>query len=775
MSINKSLLLSVAIALTSAVCHAAPLTPDAALARIRSTRNTQLRLKMATNKPRLVHTQTVGGKAALYVFNQTGSDGFVILSADDTAPAVLGFSDSGTIDADNMAPAMVEWLKGMSEEISNVATGKRKPRTAAKTPDVFSADWSEVTPILTTEWAQTRPYNEACPWICTDDNEAYEPYWDNNVYAVTGCVATAMAQVMNYYQWPTQPVGTSYFNSSIDYSTEPEYKWNLMRDHYYGVYDPEHECMYINDSDWPSPEACATVAQLMHDIGTAVNMNYGRYGSGAVADYLVDYNIMTNNFSYDKTVKFVHRSNYSNEAWETLIYSELAAGYPLFYNGQDANTNVGHAFVCDGYKKELGTDNKTRNYFHINWGWEGLGNGYFLLTPFYSESSGVLDPETQSTGGVGENYASGQGAIVGLRKPGTTPRLYTASAFQFSASNTASVPVTKWEKSNTYYLKGKVVNGCYSSSKTNYHFAVEFKNISTGESNTVIYDADNELSFNEEVIYVPFQLPATLEDGEYEVILKYWTTDKTDLKVVTLPDGAVNPKMKTKNIFVLEDGKNYFAPTAQEYDGVTYKREFYKGKWNSWYVPFEISVDELEDNNLIAAEVCGFQPNADGGYNLVIKKVETGKLDANTAYFVSAGNQYTGSVVIDGECTMQPSYNVDRWFTIRGVAEYHFKGTYSKYTPEDGGYAAYIMTSAGTLKKTGSYVPAIDWYLEIHPLTSSSAPYNISIKLDDASTGITTADATKKDDGAAYNLNGQKVGKDYKGIVIRNGKKFMIK
>ena len=774
MSINKSLLLSVALTLTSAVCYASPLTPDAALARVQSTRNSQLRLKMAAHKPHLVHTQTVDGKAALYVFNQSKSDGFVILAADDVAPAVLGFSDSGRIDAGNMAPAMAEWLKGMSEEISNVATGKRKPRTAAKTPDVFSADWSDVTPILTTEWAQTRPYNEACPYMGTDDTEAFEPYWDNKVYAVTGCVATAMAQVMKYYEWPIQPVGTSYFNSSIDYSTEPEYKWDLMRDHYYGVYDPEHECMYINDSDWPSPEACATVAQLMHDIGTAVNMNYGRYGSGAVAEYLVDYNVMTNNFSYDKTVKFAHRSNYTNEAWETLIYGELAAGYPLFYNGLDANTNVGHAFVCDGYKKEVGTDSKTRNYFHINWGWEGLGNGYFLLTPFYGEASGVLDPETQSTGGGGESYASSQGAIVGLRKPGTTPRLYTASAFQFSASNTASVPVTKWDKSKTYYLKGRVVNGCYGSSETNYHFAVEFKNTSTSESNTVIYETDNELSFNEEIIYVPFQLPTDLEDGEYEVILKYWTTDKTDLKVVELPDGVANPIMKTKNIFVLEDGKSYYAAEAQDYDGVTYKRAFYKGKWNSWYVPFEISVDELEANNLIAAQINGFTPNSDGGYNLVIEKIESGTLDANKPYFVSAGNQYTGSVVIE-DCTLQPSYSTHLWYTIPGVAEYHFKGTYSKYTPDEDDYAAYIMTSAGTLKKTGSYVPAIDWYLEIHPLTSSSAPYNISIKLDDDATGITTVDDTTKNDGAAYNLNGQKVGKDYKGIVIKNGKKYMIK
>lgn len=765
MSINKSLLLSVALTLTSAVCYASPLTPDAALARIKTTKNSQMRLKMAAHKPRLVHTHAVDGKATLYVFNQSNAAGFVILSADDTAPAILGYSDTGCIDADNMAPALVDWMNGMSQEINSVATGKRKPKTAGSTtPDVFSATWSEVEPLITTEWDQDEPYYNSCPSEGGDQ-------------CVTGCVATAMAQVMNYYQWPIRPKGTSFFNGSIDYSTEPVYDWDNMSDRYYYIFNPETGYFEYNPVD-PTDAQCRAVAQLMYNIGTAVGMNYGVDGSGAVANYLVECGVMANNFSYDKRVKWADRSDYSHDKWETLIYNELSTNHPVFYSGRDAIYNTGHAFVCDGYKKEIGTDGNTRNLFHINWGWGGNANGYYILTAFYNGDNALV-PTGTGIGGGGENYADSQGAIINLRIPGTTPELFSLEAFELSADNTSpywAEPISRFETGVTYYLKGKVVNGCYSDSKTTYHFAVEFKNEDNSSFNkTVVYDTNYELSFNEEVMYVPFQLPEDLEDGEYEVILKYWTTDKTDLKVVTLPDGAVNPKMKTKNIFVLEDGKNYFAPTAQEYDGVTYKREFYKGKWNSWYVPFEISVDELEDNNLIAAEVCGFQPNADGGYNLVIKKVETGKLDANTAYFVSAGNQYTGSVVIDGECTMQPSYNVDRWFTITGVAEYHFKGTYSKYTPEDGGYAAYIMTSAGTLKKTGSYVPAIDWYLEIHPLTSSSAPYNISIKLDDASTGITTADATKKDDGAAYNLNGQKVGKDYKGIVIRNGKKFMIK
>ena len=319
----------------------------------------------------------------LYVFNMAEDGGFVIVSNDDRTTPILGFSDSGSIDPDNMPSNMKAWLKGYADEIAWLQKNGNKSETKkgiAKT----SPSWNvgdpktNIDPLLTTQWNQGEPYNNFCPEYAAGQKSA------------TGCVATAMAQVIYYHQWPktatpTIPAYTDGYGVERAGLPAITFDWANMITDYSGEYSEENQ---------------NAVATLMLYCGWGAKMNYGPESESNLdkaATALKEY------FDYQKeTIKHLSRSFYSYANWIDLIYYELSQGRPVIYSGESSNS--AHAFVCDGYQYVNETD-----FFHINWGWGGLSDDYFVLS--------ALNPDEQGIGGSTstDGYRYGQHTIIGIQ------------------------------------------------------------------------------------------------------------------------------------------------------------------------------------------------------------------------------------------------------------------------------------------------------------------------------------------------------------------------
>lgn len=312
---------------------------------------------------RLEATQGV----ALYVFAPEGGDGFAIVAGNDVAAPVIGFSDQGSFDPGNIPPNMANMLAGYQRQINYAIANGLPPRGAI---NAATDPKQEVPMICKTTWDQDAPYWNMCP-----------TKYGSRCY--TGCVATAMAQVMKVYDWPKTGKGSglgSYSSKSLAHT----YDWANMRDAY--------------GSSYTTAQGNA-VAQLMVDCGYAVDMSYSPQGSGANTDDVP--NAYVNNFSYDKAIDYIHREQYSETEWNDLMYHQIENGWPILYGGFASDGSGGHQFIADGYKKG--------GYYHINWGWGGMSDGFFLLS--------VLDPYSQGAGGATAGFTDGQDAVIFIRLP----------------------------------------------------------------------------------------------------------------------------------------------------------------------------------------------------------------------------------------------------------------------------------------------------------------------------------------------------------------------
>ena len=292
-----------------------------------------------------VMTITRNGEAVLYVFNGNGG-GYAIVSADDeTQRQVLGWSRSGSFDPLNIPDPMKVILEGFADGIQTMrnSTYDNWNTVSVNTSVKAGSLPDKVDPLLDDiEWGQGAPFYNMCPYV-------------GGYYCVTGCVATATAQIMRYHRWPSQGRGSHSYEwngqvLSADFS-KSTYQWDLMLPNYNGDYTQEQG---------------NAVALLMHDVGIAVNMDYGISESGSnIWGYeLVDY------FDYDKNIKSVDKDYCSVEDWEAILKSELAAGRPVLCAG--GSQAGAHEFVCDGYDAD--------GFFHYNYGWNGYNNGWFAST-----------------------------------------------------------------------------------------------------------------------------------------------------------------------------------------------------------------------------------------------------------------------------------------------------------------------------------------------------------------------------------------------------------
>lgn len=338
---------------------------------------------------KLAYTERNADKNCFYVFNRGENGGYIIVAAEDRTNEILGYTDSGNFDYDSISENMKWWLGEYSREIKYLI---EHPEIKTKEAEVKALD-KAVLPLLgAIAWDQGAPYNDQCPM------------YDDSRRCATGCLATAMAQIMYYHRWPLQGTG------SYSYTTEINGKnVNLSADFGNTVYDWNN--MLPSYSGASTPEQNEAVATLMSHCGISIDMEYG-LESGAMYVKIPD--ALYNYFGYDKGVSYKARNYYNINEWENIIRRELDEGRVIEYNGQ-AGDGGGHSFLCDGYN--------TAGFFHINWGWSGQANGYFMLT--------ALLPGTQGIGGSDGGFNYSQGMVVGIQKPNAG----TVASYEICADN----------------------------------------------------------------------------------------------------------------------------------------------------------------------------------------------------------------------------------------------------------------------------------------------------------------------------------------------------
>lgn len=359
---------------------ASPLTPEQALQRLNDSPARHLK---GISTPTLSMKVGPDSEApALYVFDRSDSQGYLVVSADDCAAPLLGYTDSGTFDSASLPPQLAWWLDEYARKITYLREhGARKaPKGKASGQEL-----STIAPLLTTSWNQLTPYNNLCPKT-------------SGANCATGCVATALAMVMKHFNHPAKGQGEITYTVgnepgyvagtfSLDFS-QVEFDWDNMLDNY--------ETSSYNDAQ------ATAVARLMQACGYGSRMSYGRYTSSATTPDQC--NALINYFDYDKSLDYIVRWNYSYDEWVKILHSNLEKGYPIIYGGVGPFAG-GHSFVCDGYQSD--------GYFHFNWGWGGMSNGYYLLD--------VLDPADQGTGGNMGGFSFAEDAVVNIHpaQPGS--------------------------------------------------------------------------------------------------------------------------------------------------------------------------------------------------------------------------------------------------------------------------------------------------------------------------------------------------------------------
>lgn len=428
------------------------------------------------------------GKRELKMLKQTpmlsilgySEGGFVVLTNDDRVKPVLGVSQTPYRAAGN--PAFDWYLRAAEAAVSMSLNG-----TTPVTRSVLPADGfpKNVGPLLTTTWDQTAPYNDN---LKKDNNG--NPF-------LTGCVVTAMAQIMRYYKYPARGTGSHSYSSNgetltADFSSVG-YQWDKMRDSYpKGAY---------------SVEEGQAVAELMRQLGVAVEMDY-KPGLSSSYTSKAEY-ALVNYFNYNANLNRYTRNFYSEKEWMDLVYAELAAGRPIYYSGADSKWENGHAFVIDGYRED--------GLVNVNWGWSGWQNGYFDI--------GVLTPQ-------GSDFSYYQDMITGIQ-PETSGTwkshvtLYYDSELDISKFSRSSIGIGMVKVWN---ITSYPVNGTLS-------LTIE----GNGETRDLSHrEIEQKESWWTEYNFEAVRIPTDLPDGDYTVYLRFKEERDADWQIVRAAYGKKN-------------------------------------------------------------------------------------------------------------------------------------------------------------------------------------------------------------------------------------------
>ena len=375
-------------------------------------------VKKAAPAKRMVLKQTAEEtESQYYLYENENGEGWVIIAANDAVTPVLAYSETGHFRTDNMPSNIRHWMGKYDKFIKRIetdgveATEETKAEWKALRKGVRKAQASAVVgPLIQTTWDQDAPYYNFCPG--TGYNKAY-----------TGCVATAMAQVMKYWEWPKKGTGSHSYrpldvNEPYDFWENPNYstryKDTLSANFENTTYDWEN--MKNSYSGYTTLAQRTAVATLMYHCGVATEMMYGNDADGGSGTFTLNYNEWDTHdnaqnafyryFKYKKPTGYMrdgyrygghtYYKKWSDDDWTAMVKEELDQQRPIMYGG--ASDEGGHSFICDGYD--------SNNKFHFNWGWSGDGDGYFTLSN--------LNPGSGGAGGGNYSFSEDQDVLIGI-------------------------------------------------------------------------------------------------------------------------------------------------------------------------------------------------------------------------------------------------------------------------------------------------------------------------------------------------------------------------
>ena len=583
----------------------------------------------------------------LYIF--TAEQGFVVMSADDCVKPILGYSLTGYFSIKDMPLNVYDWLQDYNNEIQYVMENHPAP-----SPEIRQL-WKDlkdgksnaatttiiVNPLVQTQWDQNGNwFYYGGQWHYVDLYNTLCPY-DSNAgeLTVTGCVATAMAQIMKYWNFPSKGIGSHSYTPTnrpelgeqfANFGTTT-YAWNNMPD------------ALNNNSTEVQKNA---VALLMYHCGVAVNMEYdiaANGGSGASSSDIP--NALYGYFGY-KTSTYLEKSSYSNSQWISMLKSELDASRPVEYNGRGTG---GHAFVCDGYD--------SNNNFHFNWGWAGANDGFYSLTS--------LVPGSGGSGGSNYNFTNNQSAVFGIQPTSNnaipTNLTYTLSGLQ---NITLSWTGASGAVSYNIYCNGNLVGNTTANTYTD-----------TAPFGTDVYyvrslnsAGDLSLPSNIITITVAYQQPivnnlnAALSGNN--VTLSWnapeWCYPETPSATLTYGDGIFSGYSLGYN-----NGTNMF--------------------WGHQYLSGSLSAY----NNMSIYKV-SFYANATGTYKLYVYKGTTSNHPQTKILEQSVNVELTGWFDIDLSNTLLIDASKDYWVFIYDPEGRGYPAAYGEYS---GSYGNFYATS----------------------------------------------------------------------------------
>lgn len=338
----------------------------------------------------------VSGDVAAYFFN-VAQEGFVIVSGCTAAAPIIGYSDEGTLDIDNLPPAMMDWMEGCVERIVVAQNEQMEPS------ERISNQWKQLEQkvmvqnqtksdvlLMTEKWGQGNTYHPTYNLYCP-------VHWGR--YCLSGCEPTAMAQIIHYWRFPKVGNGRKNYYETYTIDGDPNIYTrnavtiNFNQTHY------EYELMPDELTSSSDSAAIKATALLAFHLGVTVDAQYGVSGTGAVPT--VTPNAFSRYFKY-KPSMYVSRSQFSDQDWMDTLRNELRHKRPIFYAGyrtdNEGDVEGGHAFICHGYKPD------DPHLFAFNWGWSGISDGWFDLSVVDGLYPGI-------------EYHYHQGCLLGLEPP----------------------------------------------------------------------------------------------------------------------------------------------------------------------------------------------------------------------------------------------------------------------------------------------------------------------------------------------------------------------
>jgi len=453
-----------------------------------------------------------------YVFNinENAGGGFVIVAGDDAVKPVLGYSGNGSYDENNLPPGFAYWMDYLQQQIAwaqeqglEQSEAMRQEWESYLDGDILPEPDDVVEPLIKTKWNQIAPYNDMAPMDVVRGERS-----------VTGCVATAMAQIMKYYEYPVRGTGQSEAYTytagelkidipSVDFDDYDDYDWDNMLVSYTGSYNEQER---------------DAVAVLMYHAGVSVKMNYSSSSSGAPS--LSVPVALTAYFGYDRSIQYRYREFFDDTAWEEMLKAQLDEGMPVYYSGRD-NSYGGHAFILDGYKDG-------GNLFHFNWGWGGNFDGHFVTTALEFHLESPVEPRDYAfnnnhmviinikpdDGGVSSGYEM---ELSGFTVNKTSVRYNEP----FTVSFNTLVNVALLDNFPGGQLNAALVND-------------EDQIVTTVATNKNIGVLPYGYGYTDFILCENCAVPAAVEIGEYKLRLVTRPSSSVDWKIVTLSTDGIN-------------------------------------------------------------------------------------------------------------------------------------------------------------------------------------------------------------------------------------------